>query len=150
MDDIPTIDMKDDGWEDELQFCLSTTDSSSDYKNTRDRPYNGQVHTDDGERGKQLISGLTMRDVRDCFVKGFLQCSGARQPELSESVEKGTWRTMDIFKIDLSEIDPLAVAQCMGCEIEKMMGIFPNCELLSEEAMDKFLGKGAQTNEQDR
>ena len=34
----------------------------------RNRPYKGQRHIADGERGKTLIQGLTMRDVRDCFI----------------------------------------------------------------------------------
>ena len=31
----------------------------------RDRPYDGQIHTDEGERGRQEVSGVTMRDLVD-------------------------------------------------------------------------------------
>lgn len=33
----------------------------------RDRPYLGQPHTFTGERGKQEVFGVTMRDIRDIF-----------------------------------------------------------------------------------
>ena len=42
----------------------------------RSRPHNGQFHTDDGERGKQEIRGVTMRDVRDCFMRAVALASG--------------------------------------------------------------------------
>jgi len=131
---IPIIDIADDGWEEELQFALSTTGGSSDYRNDRERPYNGEAQTDDGVRGSAPIVGLTFRDVRDCFVKGLLLCCGADQPELYERAEMGTWTTPDIWKVDLSKIDPLAVAQNMSCEMEKMMGIYPNCPPLDIDA----------------
>ena len=121
------IDMNDENFMDELKFMLSTTGSSSDYRNDRERPYNGQPHTTEGIRGSAPIIGLTFRDIQDCFVKGFLLCCGADQPELYEKVENDNWRVMDIFKIDFSHIDPLAASQNMQCEMEKMMGIYPNC-----------------------
>jgi len=36
-----------------LNFMLSTDGSSSDYDNSRERPYNGQPWTDGGIRGEQ-------------------------------------------------------------------------------------------------
>ena len=126
MNDIPIIDTEDEDWETQLDFELNTTGGSSDYRNDRERPYNGQPQTDEGTRGKTLVEGLTFRDIRDCFVTALLTCCGCDQPELSKKVEDGTWRTMDIYKIDLSQLDPLAVAQNMSCNMEKMMGIYPN------------------------
>lgn len=38
----------------------------------RDRPYSGQRHTCLGQRGQQEVSGVTMRDIYDCFVRGFI------------------------------------------------------------------------------
>jgi hypothetical protein len=35
----------------------------------RDRPYNGQPHTDTGVRGMTEIRGVTFRDMRDCFIR---------------------------------------------------------------------------------
>jgi len=63
----------------------------------RIRLYRGQPHTDHGERGKTLVSGLTMRDVGDCIAREFAQ---SRAPD--------------------------AVIQNAMCNIEKMMGIYPN------------------------
>lgn len=106
---------------------------SSAYRNDRDRPYDGQPHTDYGERGMQELYGITMRDIRDCFIKGFLLCCGVDQPTLYERVENNSWLPDDIYKVDFSHIDPIAAAQNMGCEIEKMMGIFPNIPKFEEE-----------------
>lgn len=40
--------------------------------------------------------------------------------------ELGTWRPQDVYKIDFTKIDPLAIASNLTCAIEKMMGIYPN------------------------
>lgn len=139
MSDTPIIDISDENGEAELQFALSTTGSSSDYRNDRDRPYNGQAHTTDGIRGNVPIVGLTMRDVQDCFIKALLLCCGIDQPELYDKVEQNTWRTPDVWKVDMVHIDPLAVAQHMGCEMEKMMNIYPNTDVDPKEVLDQML-----------
>jgi hypothetical protein len=96
---------------------------------SRDRPYNGQPHTQEGERGKTLVEGLTMRDVADCMAIGLLQVSGI--PELYDAVERGVWTYKDLYKLE--DFDPVAAIQCMGCQLEKMMGIYPNVpELIFE------------------
>jgi hypothetical protein len=69
----------------------------------RNRPYLGQAHTDEGERGMTLVKGLTMRDVSDCIRRGIALATR-----------------------EYDGMDPVAVAQNACCEIEKMMGIFPN------------------------
>ena len=38
----------------------------------RNRPYDGQAHTDQGVRGRQPITGLTFRDLNDCFIRAVL------------------------------------------------------------------------------
>ena len=129
MSEIPIIDMSDENAGKELDFELSTTGSSSDYRNDRERPYNGQSWTDEGERGKTVVEGLTMRDFKDCYVKGFLLACGEMV-----SVEAGTWRTMDVFKTS-EEPDPLAVIQNTLCEVEKMMGIWPNTDISTDDIM---------------
>ena len=84
----------------------------------RNRPYNGQSHTDLGERGKTLVEGLTMRDVADCIVLGFLDASGG----VPENVD---WNS--VYKQPgINDISPIAVVQNATCHIEKMMGIYPN------------------------
>lgn len=71
-DDVPMLDMDNENFNEILNFELWSTHSSSDYRNDRERPYNGQAHTDYGERGKQLVVGLTMRDIKDCLVMAIL------------------------------------------------------------------------------
>jgi hypothetical protein len=80
----------------------------------RDRPYDGQPHTDDGERGRTLVEGLTMRDVADCFVRACFESSGLPIEEWPGSVH------------DLPDLDLMAVSQNLTCNIEKYMGIYPN------------------------
>ena len=87
----------------------------------RERPYDGQPHT--GERSKTLVSGLTFRDVADCFVLGFLRATG--QWSLAES---GTATENDVYAAAQSDpnFDPMAACRNMLCEMEKRMGIYPN------------------------
>ena len=88
----------------------------------RERPYSGQPHTDQGERGKTLVGGLTMRDVCDCFVLGWLMADGR-----SGLAESGQATAGDIYgDAPIKDIDPLAAMQNMMCEVERRMGIYPN------------------------
>lgn len=107
----------------------------------RDRPYNGQAHTDTGERGKQLIEGITIRDIRDAFIRAFIishPTYGRLQFTESERIQpnatlydealKGPDAALcsnDMYSL-VGDFDPLAVAQNLTCEIERLMGIFPN------------------------
>ena len=96
----------------------------------RDRPYKGQPHTDYGERGKTEIKGLTLRDLRDCYVRAC--CLSAPGASLSRDEaadgENARLAENDIYSLPWDEMDPVAVAQNLSCEIEKMMGIYPNIE----------------------
>ena len=56
----------------EMCFILKQIQGSSAFSLDQARPYDGQPHTDQGLRGKTFVSGLTMRDVADCMVRGFL------------------------------------------------------------------------------
>lgn len=80
------------------------------------RPYDGQPHTDAGERGKTLVEGLTMRDIADCYIVGCFHASGLSPDQYPETV----------FELPWGEMDPIAVSQNMLCEVERRMGIFPN------------------------
>lgn len=152
--EIEILDQADPDFNEKLAFALWSTGGSSDYRNDRDRPYNGQSWTDEGERGKTEVKGLTMRDIRDCLIKAMLNSSSLpdnfedefdkcwdfsvdpaeptqylldnQDKFLYEKVKLGTWRYQDVYKIDWNKIDPIAICQNMACEIEKMMGIFPN------------------------
>lgn len=82
----------------------------------RDRPYDGQPHTDTGDRGRTLIEGITFRDLRDCFIRACYESSGLPIEEWPGTVYDLPWREMDI----------IAVAQNLSCNVEKYMGIYPN------------------------
>ena len=99
-----------------LKKAFAATQGDTAFSMDRDRPYNGQSHTDAGERGKTMVEGLTMRDVADCIVRGFLDAGGIE-------TEAPIWD--DVYKID-EDLDPQAVVQCTMCWVEKYMGIFPN------------------------
>lgn len=73
--EIEFIDMNDEDAQDKLSFALWSMGGSSDYRNDRERPYNGQSWTDEGKRGKTEVKGLTMRDIRDCLIKAMLVSS---------------------------------------------------------------------------
>lgn len=108
-----------DNFGDMLESAMAHCQGSSAFSMERHRPYDGQAYTDCGERGKTLVSGLTMRDIVDCMVMGFLNSTG--EPPLNEHPVHD-----DIYKIDLNSLSPGAIIQNTMCEIEKMMGIFPN------------------------
>lgn len=107
----------------------------NDHNMRRDRPYNGQPHTDTGERGKTEIKGITFRDLRDCFIRAILlstgteTISGKDMRPLYEEACKGEDAVLcenDLYGWDLNQLDPIAVAQNLSCEVERIMGIFPN------------------------
>ena len=104
--------------------------TGSNIKNLRrDRPYNGQMHTDTGERGKQIVSDVTMRDLRDCLLRSFFLCSGHISYERYEEANKGEGAQLcdnDLYGWNLDDIDPVALMQNFTCEVERIMGIFPN------------------------
>src|SRR5574343_1404716 len=89
----------------------------------RERPYTGQPHTCTGERGKQLVEGLTMRDIRDCFIRAYIvshEYTPKNAPYIDEA-NKGVDACLcanDVFELE-GNIDPIAVSQNLGCEIEK-------------------------------
>jgi len=80
----------------------------------RNRPYNGQPWTDIGTRGKQEIHGITMRDIRDCFIRACYDSNPHEETPAS------------IHDINFNEVDIMAVCQNMIILVEKYMGIFPN------------------------
>ena len=114
--EVEMLDASDKDFAQKLDFALWSTGGSSDYRNDRERPYNGQSWTHEGKRGQTEVKGVTMRDIGDCFIRAILGF---------EESDK-TWRPQDVYKMDFSKIDPLALKQNMLNNIEKMMGIFPN------------------------
>lgn len=115
----------------ELEKVFDILGQSTDsFRNDRDRPYNGQPWTDLGERGKTEVKSLTMRDIHDCFIMGFLDSL----PGGHEKVEDNTWCVNDLYMaLKNTHFDPMAVSQNMNCHIEKMMEIFPNVSKFNAE-----------------
>lgn len=98
--------------------------SMYDHTTDPDRPFTGQPHTDQRERGKQEVTGLRMKDIADCIAIGMAQASHPNKAyELSK---QGMLNYNDLYDINFSELDPVAIIQNAMCQIEKRMGIFPN------------------------
>lgn len=107
----------------------------NDHNMHRDRPYDGQPHTDTGIRGATEICGITFRDLRDCFIRAVLLSTGAMSiggkdmRPLYEEACKGEHAVLcenDLYGFDLGKLDPIAISQNLACEVEKLMGIYPN------------------------
>lgn len=103
----------------------------NDHNMRRSRPYDGQVHTSKGVRGATEIKGITFRDLRDCYIRAVCLAKGANDeknmPYYLEAL-KGEGATLcenDLYKL-IGSADGMAICQNLCCEIEKLMGIFPN------------------------
>ncbi len=100
----------------DLRWAIAETSGSTAYDMARNRPYDGQPHTDSGKRGETAVEGLTMRDVADCIVRGFLAAGGSER-------ENPIWD--DVYTIT-GDLDYIAVVQNTMCWVERYMGIYPN------------------------
>lgn len=103
-------------WDDLAREFERLSPSSLAASLDRDRSYDGQPHTDTGERGKTEITGITFRDLRDCFIRACYDSSGLPPEQWPGSVYDLPWDQMDI----------LAVSQNLSCWVERYMGIYPN------------------------
>ncbi len=105
----------------------------NDHNMERIRPYTGQFHTHTGERGRAEVKGVTFRDLRDCMVRAFFLSAGHVDHARYEEALKGERAALcdnDLYTLDLNKLDPCAVIQNFGCEVERIMGIFPNVPAL--------------------
>ena len=118
-----------------IEFAMMSIQGSSAFSLDRNRPYDGQYHTDEGQRGKTEVKGLTMRDISDCIVRGFLAAS-AYDRQTRGIPERDNPTRDDLYQIDLSKLDPIAIIKNTTCEIEKMMGIYPNVPKLEHNNGD--------------
>lgn len=98
----------------------------SDHQTNASRPFTGQSHTDQGERGKTEVKGIRFRDLADCAVRAFVDSCPDVSDELRKRRDDGTLNYNDLFTFNMDEMDPVAFIQNLGCQVEKMMGIFPN------------------------
>lgn len=92
-----------------------------------DRPFDGQPHTHQGERGKQPVSGLNMRDLADCLVRAIAHSANDQlSEEAYKRVDQNLFTYRELYELDLNQTDPVAIIQNMCVEVEKVMGIYPN------------------------
>ncbi len=120
-----------------MDFAAIIDHLGSDHNMRRDREYSGQPHCCDGIRGSELIQGLTVRDIRDCFVRAFVKSHPTFDEQMNDiqpnrslyhEAEKGEHAVIcenDLYELK-GNFDPMALCQNLMCEIERMMGIFPN------------------------
>lgn len=116
----------------------------NDHNMVRTRPYSGQPHRVNGVRGAAEIRGITFRDLRDAFIRAVLLSTGAEiidgvdlRPRYEEAC-KGELACLcenDLYGFNLDRLDPMAIVQNLGCEVEKLMGIYPN--LPSDDRAEK-------------
>ena len=108
-----------------------------DHSMRRDRPYSGQPHTITGARGALEIRGITMRDLRDCFIRAALLSAFEIAPTGTyEEANKGESAALcenDLYGWNWDKLDPMAVCQNLGIEIEKLMGVYPNVPSLKTD-----------------
>ena len=105
----------------------------------RDRLYDGQPHTSLGIRGSTEVQSITFRDLRDCFIRAAFLSSASLflDDDLSfyHEAEKGEEAALcDMYRINWDKLDPMAVFQNLSCEIEKLMGIYPNVPGLKDKS----------------
>jgi hypothetical protein len=105
----------------ELTVVIARADTN------RNRPYDGQPHTFTGQRGRQLLNGINMRDIADCLVKAFgSACNDQLTEEAYRRVENDQFTYQELYDLDLNKSDPVAIIQNLIVEIEKRMNIYPN------------------------
>lgn len=101
----------------------------NDHNMRRDRPYGGQPHTCTGDRGQTEIKGVTFRDLRDAFIRAAFLSAFDQRPAHYEQAQRGEDAALcenDLYALDWNKLDPMAICQNLGLELERLMGIYPN------------------------
>lgn len=107
-------------------------DGLTDHQTDASRPFIGQAHTSNGERGKTEVKGIRFRDLADCVVRAFVDSAAFTLEDekvrdlMSQRADDGTLNYNDLYDLNLSEMDPIALVQNIVCRVEKAMGIYPN------------------------
>lgn len=96
------------------------------------------------------IDGITVRDLNDCFVRGFLLSAGHVVPELYEEAKRGQEALInpsDLYVFNLNELDPMAVFQNMVLEIARLTGtnLWPEAVKTKIETPDNSHGSLTMT-----
>lgn len=123
---------------DDLQRIIREVSGSEEII-SRDRPYTGQPHTITGEEfGATPVTGLTIRDICDCVVKGLLLAS--TDSRLYNKVLEGKCCYEDVYSMP-GDFDPIAAIQNAASEIRSMMDEPQTPIDLSPEPSMKYFAK---------
>lgn len=111
-----------------MQRAFDACEGETAFRSDPRRAYDGQPWTDSGERGKTLVQGLTIRDIRDCLIRAYFQSADPDDPagKTEEQLRAYEYTANEVYKLDFNKMDPGAIGQNLCCEIERAMGIFPN------------------------
>jgi hypothetical protein len=120
----------------DLWEIVETSLGFNDTDMSRTRPYTGKEHTFTGVRGSTELKGITIRDLRDVFIRAIFESAYEQSPELYEEAIKGPEGKIcsnDLYTLDFNRIDPTAIFQNFACGIEQLMGIYPNVGTLKDK-----------------
>ncbi len=78
------------------------------------------------QAGQNRGGGHPVSRLSDCCVKALVDSAVDPPEELRRRAEDGTLNWNDLYDLDFSDVDPVAIVQNLGCRVEKAMGIFPN------------------------
>ena len=104
----------------------------TDFTTDPERPFNGQRHTSQGERGKTEVRGIRYRDLSDAVCKAWIDAAGHTiedeqlRDELRQRADDGTLNYNDLYELECGDVDPVALILSVCCRVEKLMGIYPN------------------------
>jgi len=107
----------------------------------KDVMHDPQPHTMLGIRGQQEIK-LKKIHIAECFLRGMLE--GGTYYNLDKNgkltnridVEKLEYHHLIdiIYEVEwMKDFDPVAIIQCAGCHLEKVLGIYPNVPKLNTD-----------------
>ena len=136
MRDIPIFDANDPDLGKRLEVALSDKSIVTQIN----RPYAGQPQMNTGERGREEVHDVTMRDVYDCVIIGIVQATPYSNEEIMQhlgdgtrcliencerpkcKLERGELQHDDVYKSgSLAEADPIAIAQRICVALRERM-----------------------------
>ena len=111
--------------------------AGSDHNMERNRDFTGQPHTLTGFRGTQMINNISLRDLRDCYLRAYIKAHPTQKFPNNEKIEPNYTLSVECNKGPLAAIcendliglkgtaQPMAVLTMLSIEIEKLMGTYP-------------------------
>lgn len=140
MELVESIKFRTDELEEFLCEILDSFPEEEKFTMDRDREFIGEYNSFWGERGKTFVNGMRIRDICDCILRGTLLANAHNHKDFYEEASKGEKADLaptDLYHASFHNVDPVAVIQNIMCEIEKMMGIYPNIPELQPVDVDE-------------